>query len=581
MEVATLDIAIICLLLIISAVGIATRFWRLPYPIALVLAGLALGALLRGPLPFLHDLSLDAIQLTPHLILVLFLPALLFEATLHIEVTALRKTLLPIGLLAIPGVLLTAGIVGALVSWGIGLDWPTALLFGAIVAATDPIAVLAIFKRMGAPHELELLIEGESLFNDGTAVVLSRILLGVVLAGAFDPADGMLNFALIVGGGLLIGLLTGTLASRLTAQIDDHLIEITLTTILTYGTFVVAEALHVSGVIAVVTAGLVLGNVGARRGMSPTTRLALLTFWEYVAFLLNSAIFLLIGLQVDLGSLVANWLPIAIAIGAVLLARAVVVYGLGLIVLPLPRVLPLRWLHTLFWGGLRGAVSLAVVLSLPANLAVRPLLLDLTFGVVLFTLLAQGLTMEPLLRRLGLAASDQLQQLYRARRARLLMLRASWRELRRLEDDAVLSPRVFAKLDAAYRAAGQQLNAELDGLYKDQSWLEAEELRLTHEQLLRIERTTLRELQRQGLVDIDTAQALAGEVDAQLLALRTGTPELFLEPGASEPGATRHGDKETRRQGESLEPGASEPGATQPAQADDAAPRPAPSAPEG
>ena len=204
------------------------------------------------------------------------------------------------------------------------------MLFGAIVAATDPIAVLAIFKRLGAPHELAVLIEGESLLNDGTAVVLSRILLGVVLAGTFSITSGVIQFAR--GGRRRAAgrALTGMLVSRLTARIDDHLIEITLTTILAYGTFMAAEALGVSGVIAVVAAGLVLSNIGARHGMSPTTRLALLTFWEYIAFLLNSAIFLLIGLQVDLAHLALNLLPIGIAVAAVLLARAIVVYGLGL-----------------------------------------------------------------------------------------------------------------------------------------------------------------------------------------------------------------------------------------------------------
>jgi CPA1 family monovalent cation:H+ antiporter len=233
MHVDSLDVALIGLLLIISAVGIVTRSLRVPYPIALVIAGLALGAIIHSPLPFASDLELGAVHLTPHLILVVFLPALLFEATLHIEATTLRKTLLPIALLAIPGVLVTAAIVGALVHWGVGFDWPTALLFGAIVAATDPIAVLAIFKRLGVPHDLETLVEGESLFNDGTAVVLSRILLGIVLAGTFSVTDGVLSFVVVVGGGLLIGIASGVLFSRLTAQIDDHLIEITLTTILT------------------------------------------------------------------------------------------------------------------------------------------------------------------------------------------------------------------------------------------------------------------------------------------------------------------------------------------------------------
>jgi CPA1 family monovalent cation:H+ antiporter len=332
--------------------------------------------------------------------------------------------------------------------------------------------------------------------------------------------------------------LADELSSRLTARIDDHLIEITLTTILSYGTFILAEALHLSGVIAVVAAGLVLGNVGARRGMSPTTRLALLTFWEYVAFLLNSAIFLLIGLEIDLGNLLIDLVPAIVAIGAVLLARAVVVYGLGLIVLPLPPVLPRRWLHALFWSGLRGAVSLAVVLSLPLDLPMRALLLNLTFGVVLFTLLVQGLTMEPLVRRLGLSGSDQQRRAYELRRAQLLTLRAAWRELRRLEDDAVLSPRVFAQLNAEYQASGQLLDQELDGLYQNQSELEAEELRSTRTQLLRVERATLQDLYRQGTVDTITMQKLAAVFDARLVAVSNeAAPQPTPTPRADTPAA--------------------------------------------
>ncbi len=523
MDIETLETGLLSLLLIISTVAIAVRYLRVPYPIALVLAGLGLGALLRGPLPLLHDLELERIQLTPELILLLLLPALLFEATLHIEVAALRQTLLPIGLLAVPGVLLTAAIIGALIHWGIRLPWPTALLFGAIVAATDPIAVIAIFKRLGAPHGLELLVEGESLFNDGTAVVLARILQGIVLVGTFSVVEGIINFVVVVGGGLLVGLIAGGIVSRLTAQIDDHLIELTLTTILTYGTFLIAESLHVSGVIAVVIAGLVLGNVGATHGMSPTTRLALLTFWEYVAFLINSVIFLLIGLQIDLAGLADNLIPIAIAIGAMLFARAVVVYGLGLAVLPLPRLLPVRWLHTLFWSGLRGAVSLAVVLALPFDFPARALLLDLTFGAVLFTLLVQGLTMEPLLKRLGVAGSDARRRAYTSRRAQLLMARAARSELQRLAANQVLSPRVYKRLDEAYRASSDALAAELETLYQDQAALEAEELRTTREHLLRVQRATLGDLQRQGLVDSDAAQEVAEAIDARLLALQPQT----------------------------------------------------------
>ena len=530
MELETLETALLLLLVIIAAVGIAVRYLRLPYPVVLVLTGLVLGVLVRGPFPMLRDLPLDEIQLTPEAILLLLLPALLFEATLHIEARALRKTLFPVGLLAVPGVLLNAAIVGALVHWGAGVAWNIAFLFGAIVAATDPIAVLAIFKQLHAPHSLELIVEGESLFNDGTGVVLARILQQVVLVGTFSVLGSTLDFAVVVGGGLIIGTLAGFLASRITAHIDDHLIEITLTTILTYGTFLLAESIHVSGVIAVVAAGLVLGNVGATRGMSPTTRLALLTFWEFIAFLINSIIFLLIGLQVNLVTLAQNWFPISVAVVAVLIARAIVVYGLGLITLPLPHVLPLRWLHTLFWSGMRGAVSLAVVLALPFDFPQRALLLDLTFGVVLFTLLVQGLTIGPLLRRLGLVDADERRRTYNKRRAQLFLLRAGRRELNRLAaEKVVLSPRVRSDLDEMYRKASEHLEADLDSAYQDDATLEAKELSAMRVHLLRAERSALGELQRQGLVDSTIAQELAEVVDERLLEAQSGIVSSSLD----------------------------------------------------
>ncbi|GAC1536222.1 MAG: Na+/H+ antiporter [Herpetosiphon sp.] len=520
MEPSSGDIAVIILLSIISAVGIAIRYLRLPYPIALLLTGLGLSVLVRSTNLLPADLPLEQIRLTPHLILVVFLPALLFESTLHIEATALRKTLLPVALLALPGVILTALLVGAFIHWTLNLPWMTGLLFGAIVSATDPIAVIAIVKRIGAPHELALLVEAESLFNDGTAVVLSRVLLSIALTGTFQPFASVLNFVVVVGGGIIVGAITGNLVSRITAHVDDHLIEITLTTILTYGTFVIAEALHVSGVIAVVICGLVLGNVGARSGMSPTTRLALLNFWEYVAFILNGVIFLLIGLQVNLASLVADVVPITIAVLVVLLARAVVVYGLGFAILRLPSRIPLRWLHILFWAGLRGGVSLAVVLGLPAALPGRALVFNLTVGIVLWTLVVQGLTVELLLKWLGISSSDAQLQTYLRSRADLLIARAARQRLHQLQRDAHLVPHVAAHIDDLYARRENEIDATLKQLYRENVGLEIEELRATREQLLTFERSSLAQLQQQGMVDSTTAATLAGRIDGQLVALR-------------------------------------------------------------
>lgn len=522
MEIVTIDIALVVLLLVIAAVAIATRLTKLPYPIALILTGLGFAVALRA-LPSLRELPLSQVQLTPRLILVLFLPALLFESTLHIEASMLRRTWLPIVALAIPGVVVTAGIVGALIHWGVGLDWPTSLLFGALISATDPIAVVAIFKRLGAPLQLEVIVEGESLFNDGTAVVLARIMLGVVVAGTFAPVAGVIEFITVVGGGLLLGVATGVLLSRLIARLDNHQIEITLTMILSYGTFMLGEALHVSGVIAVVAAGLVMGNVGARAGMSPVTRLALLTFWEYVAFLLNSIIFLLIGLQVDLGGLVRYLPAIGIAIAAVLIARALVVYGFGVLLRPLLPHFSRQALHPLFWAGLRGAVSLAVVLSLPVDLPNRTLLLNMTFGVVLFTLLVQGLTMGPLLRRIGIGASGADDRVVEGRRTQLLMLRAAQHELQAIARPPAFSERVYEQLDAAYDAANDQLQAEIERLEHGDG-MPTGHVRAVEAQLLQVEQATLDVLQQHGAVDGSTAAELETVLEERRAAVPSVAP---------------------------------------------------------
>lgn len=526
------EILIISLLVVVSAVAVAARYLRVPYTVILVLTGLLVGAVLRNT-PFLgSDVALRQTELTPYLVFSLLLPALLFEATLHVEVRTLKQTLAPIALLAIPGVILTALIVGLLIHFGIGIDWQTSLLFGALIAATDPVAVLSIFRRIGAPRELELLIEGESIFNDGTAVVLANVIKGAILAGTFSLLGGGLEFLLVVGGGIIVGLITGTIIVRLLSRLDDHFIEITLTMILTYGTFLIAESVHVSGIIAVVAAGLVLANVAARNQMSPTTMLALLNFWEYIAFLINSIIFLLIGLQINLIELLQKPLPLVIAIAAVLLARAIVVYGLGLTVLPFVKRLPPNWLHAVFWAGPRGAVSLAVVLALPVALPERGFLIDLTFGVVLFTLLVQTLTMERLLFWLGIKGTDAQYQMYLTRRAQRLMLAASERALDQLKRESVVSPKVYEQLRANYRIAAAQLDAELEYYYRIRETLVAEETRETRKHLLRVERTTLIDLRRTGMIDTQASQKLLEAIDARLIALDDLDDAAILEESA-------------------------------------------------
>jgi len=319
---------IIELLLIVSLVALAVRRLRVPYTVALVVVGLLIT--IQRPI---H------ISLTPELILALFVPPLVFEAAFHVEFDRLRDNLIPILVLAIPGVLLTMLIVGLIVNAGVGLPLPVALVFGALISATDPVAVVAMFRSLSAPKQLTTIVEGESLFNDGTAIVLFSLVLATAVqtSGAaatlqgFNLGRAALDFARVSLGGIGVGIGLGWLISRLISRLDDYLIETTLTTVLAFGAYLIAERLNFSGVLAVVGAGIFNGNIGPR-GMSPTTRIVLFNFWEYVAFVANSLVFLLIGLEVNVSQVVANLQPIGIAVLAVIVSRALVVYGLTWIV---------------------------------------------------------------------------------------------------------------------------------------------------------------------------------------------------------------------------------------------------------
>jgi len=295
-----------------------------------------------------------------------------------IDVRDLLRDAAPLLVLANIGVLLATLVTGYLVHWVIGLPILIALLFGAIISATDPISVLAIFKGLRMDKRLSIIIECESVLNDGTAVVLFQILLAAVVAGGLSPAKGIAHFLWAVVGGAVLGSVLGYAASKITQTIDDPQVEITLTTIAAYGSYLLANHLYLSGVIATAAAGLMVGNFGAKKGMSTRTRTALESFWEYIAFVMNSLVFLLIGLEVHINALANAWRPILFAIAAVMIGRSLSVYFLVPVNNLFAEKIPFRWQHVIVWGGLRGALALALALSLDNTFPYRDRILDLT-----------------------------------------------------------------------------------------------------------------------------------------------------------------------------------------------------------
>jgi len=514
-EIIIVERFVILTLLIASVVSVVARRLRLPYTVGLVLIGLAMTLL-----PSFQ------IQISPQVILALLVPPLVFEAAFHMRLDDLGRDFWLILLLAVPGVIITTLMVGWLVAQGTGIALPVALVFGALVSATDPVAVVALFRRLGAPRRLQVLLEGESLLNDGTAIVMFSLMVSIALDGKFSLADSIVQFISIAGGGALIGIILGLLISQLIGRIDDPLVETTLTAVLAFGAYLVAESFHTSGVLAVVAAGIVNGNVGPR-GMSPTTRVVVFNFWETAAFLANSFIFLLIGLTIDLTTLFANWRAIGWAILAVLIARAVSIYGFSIF----GRDIPGKWKHILYWGGLRGAIVLALALSLPTQNNVlgleREPLQAMAFGVVLFTLLVQGFSTDGLINKLKIVQRSHYQEEYERRHARLVAGRAAQDYLRRLNQQGLLSEHTWQRLSPLIERQNAVLAEAVKEIMTSDPTFEADELDTAHREALRAQRSALVGLLRDSVISEENYSQLVSEVDAALTEDSLPWPELL------------------------------------------------------
>ncbi|MGH9325940.1 MAG: cation:proton antiporter [Terriglobia bacterium] len=392
------------LLIAASLIAVIAARTKVPYTVALVIGGLIIGSLHRFSLVSNLTRAVRPEWFTPDVVLFLFLPPLLFEASINLPLAHLRDNLFPILLLASVGVLAATVITGFAVHWAFGIPVIVALVFGAIISATDPISVISVFREMGVSRRLSMILEAESLFNDGTAIVLFGILTAGIGSQHLGIWKGVAEFLVTVIGAALLGAVMGYLFTTAIERLHEPRMDLMLTTILAYGSYLAAQSLHLSGVIATVAAGIVIGNWGAHVGTTPNRRAVVRSFWDFTAFVINSLLFLLIGIRVEVGHLLHAWEATLIAVAATLFGRALSVYGLTPISNVFAARIPPRWQHLLVWGGLRGAIALALVLSLQDPFPYRADLLTWTFGVVAFSIIVQGLTIKPLITALRLEA---------------------------------------------------------------------------------------------------------------------------------------------------------------------------------
>jgi monovalent cation:H+ antiporter, CPA1 family len=483
------------LIILLVAVGAASlpkifaSLRQVPYTLLLLLVGLSLA---------LVDVRL--LNLSPGMILMLFLPPLLFEAAWNMRWSELRQEFLPSSLYAVGGVVVSIASVGWALHQFLGVPWMTSLLVGGCLSATDSAAVLGIFREVGAGRRLTTLLEGEALLNDGASVVAFGVLVELAVnQQPFQLSTTLLRFFVVTGIGLGVGGLIGVCFAVLTQRYELDWVEQSLTLVAAYGTYLLVEELGGSGVIGVVTAALVIGNFSTQPEVLPQKQSRLVDFWEFAAFLVNSILFLLLGDQIHLPKLLQNLETTAVAIAAIVGSRVLTIYGLSALSNWLANT-KISWQDqtVLWWTGLRGSVSIALALSIPITVAGRDEIIANSFGVVWFTLLVQGLTTKLLLEKLNLLEDQSLRQQYLelvARRAALQQVSTHLAVL-----PLTICPDLHQSQQTFVQQQLQQLNTDIVHLREAHSCLQAYSLEQHQEELLAIEVNTYTKFVQAGLL---------------------------------------------------------------------------------
>ena len=522
--VVTFILSLVVLLFVATAMSVLTKRVRMPLSIVLVLVGLLLGELIRL-YPALGPMA--RLQLSEEMLLYVFLPTLVFHAAFAMDSRLLMKNLGPVLVLAVPAVLISFLGVGYGLHWTLGIPLGAAILFGALITATDSSAVLMLFREIGAPKRLNILVQGENLFNDAVSIVIFLLAAGAVGIGSATIPEGAnvflygaREFLVAFIGGLATGAAVGFVFGKMIQAVEnDDLIEILLTTVVAFLSFLVAEfAIGASGITAVVGAGIVLGGWG-RTKFSPGTLDYLNRFWAYLAFVVNSLVFLLTGLAVVWRPVLATigLGTIAVAFLISIVARAVSIYGLFPLVNLLPGIEPTggRYQTAIVWGGIRGGTALALALTLPIEYEGRELVVGITIGVVLFSLFFQGLTLEPVIRLLGLHRVAPREE-YSRDEALLRVKSAGRARIPSLRSGGVISESVARELEDTYRAEERAVRERVELMRRHELVGRTEEMRLLRAQMLLAEKRSYRDLFQDGVLSEGVFKDLQHSIDVQL-----------------------------------------------------------------
>ncbi len=511
-------VSIILMLIIACGVSLLLMRVKMPYSTALVVAGLAIG----------YFKLIPGVKLDPEVVMYLFLPILLFEGAISTNLTRLKENFWPIFVLSVPGVAVSILIIGTLIHFLLNLPWVLSFLLGSIIAPTDTISILSILKTLKIPPRLGTIMEGENLFNDGVALVLFRTILAIVFTHEINYVQIGFGLAFSIVGGLMIGFGMGYIASIILKPVKDNMVEIMITAVLAVSSYLVAESFHVgplyaSGVIAVVAAGLMIGSYGWKNALSPSTQIALGSFWQFAGFLVNSLVFLMVGLAADIHSILSSPSTLSMIFMvflAMLAGRILTIYPSFWITNLFGKVhVPAKWQHIFVWGNIKGSLSLALAIGLPLNTPQRDLLISLVLGVVLSSLILQGLTLRYFIRWLRVNILPTSQFEYEQKTGQILVSRHVQEELTRIHEDGLISRQVYNHLRSRYQIVATRAEKELKKLQEELPSLEEEEFLLVEERMVKLEKNIITNALREGVLSYEAAKELLDRADGRLVRL--------------------------------------------------------------